>query len=89
MTRGHLPCEWDRTGSGMSILTRAIASRAKTTAPALPDRRPAAAPIAPPDRRISARELVRKNNAFVEQYNAQASPFPWIATAESIPAKIQ
>ena len=37
----------------------------------------------------SAKELTREINAFVEQYSAQASPFAWIATAESILAKIQ
>ena len=35
----------------------------------------------------SVRELTRKINAFVEQYNPQASPFAKVATAESIFAK--
>lgn len=34
-------------------------------------------------------ELTGKINAFVEHYNAQAHPFMWVATAESILAKIQ
>ncbi|SAY38791.1 Mobile element protein, partial [Candidatus Synechococcus spongiarum] len=34
-------------------------------------------------------ELTRKINSFVEHYNAQARPFMWVATAESILAKIQ
>ena len=34
-------------------------------------------------------ELTRKINDFVEHYNAQARPFMWVATAESILAKIQ
>ena len=34
-------------------------------------------------------ELTRKINAFVDQYNAQASPFVWVATADSILAKIE
>ena len=34
-------------------------------------------------------ELTRKNNDFVEHYNAQARPLKWVATAESILAKIQ
>ena len=33
--------------------------------------------------------LTRKVNAFVKDYNAQARPFMWVATAESILAKIQ
>ena len=33
--------------------------------------------------------LTRKINDFVEQYNTQARPFVWVATAESILAKIQ
>ena len=37
----------------------------------------------------SVKELTSKINAFVEQYNAQASPFAWVATAESILAKIE
>ena len=37
----------------------------------------------------NVKELVRKINAFVEHYNAQASPFTWVATAESILAKIE
>ena len=35
------------------------------------------------------KELTCKINAFVEQYNAQASPFAWTATAESILSKIE
>lgn len=35
----------------------------------------------------SVKELTRKINAFVEQYNARGSPFNWAATAESIRAK--
>ena len=35
----------------------------------------------------SVKELTRKINAFVEHYNA--SPFAWVATAESILAKIE
>ena len=34
-------------------------------------------------------ELTDKINAFVEHYNTQTSPFVWVATAESILAKIQ
>ena len=34
-------------------------------------------------------ELTRKVNAFVEHYNARARTFMWVATAESILAKIQ
>ena len=34
-------------------------------------------------------ELRDKINAFVEQYNSQASPFIWVATAESILAKLR
>ena len=34
-------------------------------------------------------ELTRKINAFVEHYNTQARPFSWVATAESILAKIE
>ena len=37
----------------------------------------------------SVGELTRKIHDFVEQYNAQARPFVWVATAESILAKIQ
>lgn len=37
----------------------------------------------------SVRELTRKVNAPVEHYNADASPFAWIATAQSILAKIE
>ena len=37
----------------------------------------------------SVKELTRKINAFVEHYNAQASPFAWVATADSILAKIE
>lgn len=33
--------------------------------------------------------LTRKINDFVEQYNTAARPFVWVATAESILAKIQ
>ena len=36
----------------------------------------------------SVKELTRKINAFVDQYNAHASPFAWVATADSILAKI-
>jgi putative transposase len=34
-------------------------------------------------------ELARKINCFVEHYNANAAPFVWTATAESILAKVQ
>ena len=34
-------------------------------------------------------ELVNKIDAYVEHYNAKASPFVWVATAESILAKIE
>lgn len=34
-------------------------------------------------------ELTRKINDFVKHYNAQASPFVWVATAQSILAKIE
>ena len=34
-------------------------------------------------------ELTSKINAFVENYNGQARPSVWVATAESILAKIQ
>ena len=37
----------------------------------------------------SVKELVTKINQFVEQYNADACPFKWTATAESIFAKLQ
>ncbi|MDE0152628.1 MAG: IS630 family transposase [Gammaproteobacteria bacterium] len=37
----------------------------------------------------SVKELTRKIEAFVEQYNEKASPFVWVATAESILAKIE
>ncbi len=37
----------------------------------------------------NVRELVNKINAYVERYNAKASPFVWVATAESILAKIE
>ena len=33
--------------------------------------------------------LTRKINRLVEQYNAQARPFVWVATAESILVKIE
>ncbi|MCY3940403.1 MAG: IS630 family transposase [Gammaproteobacteria bacterium] len=36
----------------------------------------------------SVKELTRKINAFVDQYNAHASPFAWVATADSILDKI-
>ncbi|MCY4610409.1 MAG: IS630 family transposase, partial [Gammaproteobacteria bacterium] len=35
------------------------------------------------------KELTRKIDAFVKQYNEKASPFVWVATAESILAKIE
>ena len=35
------------------------------------------------------KELTRKMNAFVDQYSANASPFVWVATAESILAKVE
>ena len=34
-------------------------------------------------------ELVNKINAYVEHHNAKASPFVWVAAAESILAKIE
>jgi len=37
----------------------------------------------------SVKQLVRKIEQFVEHYNANARPFVWTATAESILAKIQ
>ena len=37
----------------------------------------------------NVKELVHKINAFVEHYNAQTSPFVWVATADSILAKIE
>ena len=37
----------------------------------------------------NVKKLTRKINAFVDQYNAQASPFVWVATADSILAKIK
>ena len=37
----------------------------------------------------STKELVGKIDAFVERHNAQASPFVWVATAESILEKIE
>ena len=36
----------------------------------------------------SVKELTRKIDTFVDHYNAQASPFTWVATADSILAKI-
>ena len=36
----------------------------------------------------NVKELISKNNSFVEHYNAKTSPFAWVATAESILAKI-
>lgn len=37
----------------------------------------------------NVKQLTRKINAFVEQYNTNASPFAWVATAESILDKIE
>jgi putative transposase len=37
----------------------------------------------------NVKDLVTKINTFVERYNADASPFAWAATAESILAKIE
>ena len=37
----------------------------------------------------NVKELVSKINAYVERHNAKASPFVWVATAESILAKIE
>ena len=37
----------------------------------------------------STKELVRRIDNFVEQYNAQASPFVWTATAQSILGKVE
>lgn len=37
----------------------------------------------------SVKELIRKIQHFVDHYNANASPFAWTATAESILAKVQ
>ena len=37
----------------------------------------------------NVKELVNKISAYVEHYNANASPFVWVATAESILAKIE
>ena len=34
------------------------------------------------------KELISKNNSFVKHYNDNTSPFAWVATAESILAKI-
>ena len=34
------------------------------------------------------KELISKINSFVEHYNAKTSPFAWVATAESILAKV-
>ncbi len=36
----------------------------------------------------NVKELISKNNSFVEHYNAKTSPFAWVATAESSLAKI-
>ena len=36
----------------------------------------------------NVKELISKINSFVEHYNAKTSPFAWVATAESILAKI-
>ena len=37
----------------------------------------------------NVKELVNKINVYVEHYNAKARPFVWVATAESILAKIE
>ena len=37
----------------------------------------------------SVKELIKKIERFVEHYNAQATPFMWTATAESILGKVQ
>ena len=37
----------------------------------------------------SVQELVSRIESFVEQYNAQATPFVWTATAQSILAKVE
>ena len=37
----------------------------------------------------NVKELVHKTNDFVEHYNAQTSPFVWVATADSILAMIE
>ena len=37
----------------------------------------------------NVKELICKINTFVEQYNAQASPFAWTATAEPMFARIE
>ena len=37
----------------------------------------------------NVKELTRKIDAFVDPYNAQATPFVWVAIAESILAKIE
>ena len=37
----------------------------------------------------SVRQLIHKINIFVENYNAKARPFVWVATAKSILAKIE
>ena len=37
----------------------------------------------------SVRELIGRINRFVERYNADASPFAWTATAQSILAKVE
>ncbi len=37
----------------------------------------------------NVKELTRKINDFVEHYNAHASPFTWVATADSILAKVE
>jgi putative transposase len=37
----------------------------------------------------SVRKLIQKINQFVDNYNAESSPFAWTATAESILAKIE
>ena len=34
------------------------------------------------------KELISKNKSFVEHYTAKTSPFGWVATAESILAKV-
>ena len=36
----------------------------------------------------NVKELISKINSFVEHYNAKTSPFAWVATAESILAKV-
>ena len=37
----------------------------------------------------NVKDLISKINVFVEHYNAKATPFSWVATAESILAKIE